>query len=93
MRGKSPKERDQYLRWYYGITLEEYEKMLVYQDGVCAICGGPPCGSQRLFVDHDHETGVVRGLLCGRCNSMLGLADDSPHRLAEAMAYLTKTST
>lgn len=62
----------------YGITEQDYERMLIDQDGVCKICGYPPHGhgknpeSKKLHVDHDHKTGEVRGLLCSRCNGALG---------------------
>lgn len=55
----------------FGITIEQYEEMLVRQDGGCAICGRPP-GRISLHVDHDHETNRVGGLLCFRCNNSLG---------------------
>jgi hypothetical protein len=55
----------------YGITLENYEAMLEAQDGGCYICGNPP-NAKRLHVDHCHETGAVRGLLCAGCNRTLG---------------------
>lgn len=51
----------------YGITLEEYDKLLKEQNGLCAICKVVPV-SNKLAVDHDHDTGTVRGLLCPRCN-------------------------
>src|SRR5688572_29467720 len=52
----------------YGITVEQYEKMLELQGGVCAICGNPP-GRQRLAVEHDHGPSKrVRGLACWKCN-------------------------
>jgi hypothetical protein len=61
----------------YGITLEDYECLLAEQGGNCAICGNhpPDKGASRLSVDHDHGTGQVRGLLCRRCNTMLGLIE------------------
>lgn len=55
----------------YGITQSEYELMLAQQGGVCALCGSPP-KRYRLAVDHDHETGKIRGLLCTPCNRWLG---------------------
>lgn len=72
----------------YGLTLEEYEELLAEQDGVCAICLRRP--STSLHVDHDHRTGHVRGLLCGRCNPAIGLFAESPSLLARAMEYLRK---
>ncbi len=60
-----------HLRSVYGLELWQYDALLVAQGGVCAICLGAP-DRQRLGVDHDHDTGRVRGLLCRRCNSQLG---------------------
>jgi hypothetical protein len=55
------------LKREFGITVEQYRKMLEHQGGKCATCGHPP-KIRRLSVDHDHKTGRVRGLLCGICN-------------------------
>jgi hypothetical protein len=55
----------------YGITVEQYDHMLASQGGVCALCGCPP-HKKRLSVDHDHNTGAIRGLLCVLCNSTIG---------------------
>jgi hypothetical protein len=72
----------------YGITPEVYEQLLILQDGRCAICLTRP-RKRRLAVDHDHETGEVRGLLCTRCNhGILGKAHDSAEMLTRAAAYL-----
>lgn len=63
----------------YGISKEQYDTMFKAQGGVCSCCGGQPDGTQRhpdLVVDHDHQTGVVRGLLCNRCNNVLGALHD-----------------
>lgn len=60
------------LKRRYGITLEEYEKMFAEQDGKCAICKGVCPTGRNLAVDHDHDTGKVRGLLCSRCNQGIG---------------------
>lgn len=62
--------RDKRLQRLYGITADEYDRILVGQKGVCFICQRPP-KTIRLSVDHDHATGWVRGLLCNRCNRML----------------------
>lgn len=76
----------------YGISLADYEQMLVEQDGRCAICGQPP-KDRRLAVDHDHETGRVRGLLCyGHCNRAIGLLRDNPELLRRAAEYLERAS-
>src|SRR2546425_1185456 len=56
-----------------GLSDEEYMRMFLSQDGVCAICENPP-KTYNLAVDHDHRTGIVRGLLCSYCNRMIGTA-------------------
>lgn len=72
----------------YGITLGQYDRLMEAQEGSCAICGARP-RSQRLAVDHDHRSGMVRGLLCKRCNhKMLGGSGDNPDILRRAAAYL-----
>jgi len=65
------------LQWHYGIGLEEYNEMLREQNGRCS-CGATQGRSNReaLHVDHDHNTGLIRGLLCHRCNRAIGLVDD-----------------
>jgi hypothetical protein len=75
-RDMAPEERSLYhfrdrLKRCYGISVEQYEEMLDRQGGVCGLCGEPPRGL-RLAVDHDHETGRVRGLLHNECNRALG---------------------
>lgn len=72
----------------YGITHDEYVALLEEQGGVCAICGDGGEGSRSLSVDHDHVTGAVRGLLCNRCNPMLGYARDNIAVLRSAIMYL-----
>lgn len=54
----------------YGLTIETYTQMAVKQSNTCLICGVPK--TKKLVVDHDHETGIVRGLLCASCNMQLG---------------------
>lgn len=71
----------------YGITLEQYNAMVVAQGGVCKICGNPPNG-KRLVVDHCHSLTKFRGLLCERCNQGLGSFKDNPHLLLSAKEYL-----
>lgn len=81
--------RARVLKSKYGITPEEYERMFEQQGGVCAVCKRPP-GKRRLSVDHDHETGEVRALLCTRCNMALGYADESPSILQGLIDYLKR---
>ena len=80
----------------YGISPEEYDKILSAQNGVCAICGlserkkmktGKVC---KLSIDHCHITGNIRALLCCSCNAILGLAHDNTLLLAECIRYLEK---
>lgn len=78
----------------YGLTQEQYLQMLEEQNGVCAICLNPENkvhkGNQKsmLSVDHDHETGAVRGLLCDRCNTGLAAFRDQPQYMMNAILYL-----
>jgi Recombination endonuclease VII len=71
----------------YGITTIQYQNIERSQGGVCAICGGSNPSGRALAVDHSHRTGVIRGLLCSRCNTGLGLFNDSAERLLEAAIY------
>jgi len=81
--------RNQRFKSAYGITVDDYNKMFKDQEGCCAICNRHQSElSITLAVDHDHVTGDVRGLLCRDCNQILGLAQDSPQTLANAMLYL-----
>lgn len=72
----------------YGITLAQYEALEVYQGGCCAICLRPR-GRTRLHVDHCHETGRVRGLLCSNCNNGIGRFLHKDSSLSRAIDYLS----
>lgn len=74
------------LRRAYGLTPAQYDEMLESQGGVCAICGETT--ARRLAVDHAHDTGAIRGLLCTRCNPGLGYFRDNPVLLDKAIHYL-----
>ena len=81
--------RDLHLRKCYGINLEEYSELFNKQGGKCAICGKHQIDlTQPLFVDHDHKTGKVRGLLCITCNTALGTFGDSVEGLQKVIDYL-----
>lgn len=82
------------LKSKYGISLEQYETMLQEQGSRCAICGTdvPAMGWVNFPVDHDHETGSTRGLLCNTCNIGLGAFKDSPFLLESAIVYLSRHS-
>lgn len=73
------------LKAKYGLSLEDYEAMLLAQEGRCAICG---VADEKLVVDHNHATGRVRSLLCHLCNAMIGCARESAEILVSAAAYL-----
>ena len=77
------------LKKKYGITPEDYNVMFSEQDGGCAICGRTDMsnGKTYLAVDHCHETGAVRGLLCNNCNLMLGHSQDDSSILRKAADY------
>lgn len=72
----------------YGITQADYDAMVVAQGGRCKICKGTPRGKPFLLVDHDHDTGAIRGLLCQPCNVGIGHLGDDPQRLRAAAEYL-----
>lgn len=85
--------RDRSLRFHYGITSDDYDRLLAAQSGNCAICGcpQPTTGRQRfLHVDHDHATGHIRGLLCQHCNHAIGKLKDNPRILTAAIEYLQR---
>lgn len=88
------------LKQLHNITTEQYNKMLKEQNGVCAICGKPETKkdrvgkTQRLSVDHNHNTNKVRGLLCQKCNSILGMAGVDNYGielLCSAISYIKNT--
>jgi hypothetical protein len=84
------------LKYTYGkdFGLEQYENILQEQNEVCAICLNPNTNGRKdsnsLYVDHNHSTGKVRGLLCSNCNRMLGLVGDNISTLQSAVLYLKK---
>lgn len=87
-------KREWAIRTAFGMTLKEYDALVVAQGGSCALCRKPPerKGRRPLHVDHCHDTGVVRGLLCRSCNVGLGHFKDSPSLLRAAAAYLEAAS-
>ena len=72
----------------YGISLEDYHQMLYNQDGFCCICSIPFTENTRPYVDHNHSTGQVRGLLCFHCNTGLGHFKDNYKHLVRAARYV-----
>lgn len=82
------KVNDSTRKTLYGITPEQYQDMLQAQGGVCAICRNTCSTGRKLCVDHCHETGRIRGLLCSECNNGIGKLKDSPTLLRIAANYL-----
>ena len=82
--------RDYKFKLRYGITLEDYNNLLIEHNFQCYICFKPHREDKKLHVDHCHKTNQVRGLLCSKCNSALGLLNDSIDNLLQAIKYLSK---
>jgi hypothetical protein len=76
------------LKEKYGISIEDYNSLLEKQGGVCALCNKQHL-RRPLNVDHCHNTGKVRGLLCDKCNLGIGLFDDNPELFEKVREYLT----
>jgi hypothetical protein len=75
----------------YGVSTTEYERLLAEQEGLCACCGVSEADfGGYLCVDHCHVTGRIRGLLCRKCNTAIGLLGDNLDGLVAAVAYLKK---
>lgn len=73
----------------FDMTEDEYDELLAYQGGSCWICQKKPQkGGKRLAVDHEHRTGLIRGLLCHTCNQMLGFMHENARLFARAAGYL-----
>jgi hypothetical protein len=88
------------LKMKFNLSIEEYEEIYNEQRGVCAICGKQETHANsktgvvnNLCVDHNHETGVVRGLLCNACNTSLGKMNDDIDILKSAICYLEKNKS
>ena len=81
--------RDYALQNKFGISLIEYEQLSFNQNDVCAICKEECNRGNNLVVDHNHSTGEVRGLLCHRCNTAIGLMRDNIDFLKSAIEYLS----
>ena len=88
---KSEKARRYNLKSNYDVTTEWFAEETRKRDGKCDVCGGVDYGKHgKLYVDHDHKSGKVRGLLCNHCNWGLGHFKDETQLLAAAIAYLEK---
>jgi len=79
------------LKKNYGITIEDHNRLFIKQKGKCAICGKSHLTLERgLFIDHDHQNNIIRGLLYQQCNLGLGAFFDNPILLTKAAEYLWK---
>lgn len=88
-RGVNPEhQRLSNLKCKYGLSHEDWVKMWVGQDGDCAICGEPFAQHSDAYVDHNHNTGKTRGLLCRKCNTGIGYLNDDPRLTVKATEYL-----
>lgn len=91
------RRREEGLKQLYGITLEDLNSMYANQEGCCAICNIPlslhvgKTKKGKVHVDHCHTTGKVRGILCTKCNTLLGMAEDNKHTLQKAILYLDRS--
>ena len=86
-------DRGNYLKRKYGITSQDYDNMYSEQEGSCAICGIHQSELKNRFcVDHDHDTGQVRGLLCNNCNNGIGKLQDNYDTIYRAADYLRAAS-
>jgi hypothetical protein len=74
----------------HGMTRSDYEKIYNEQSGLCAICGQPPREGKKLCIDHNHDTGAIRGLLCRNCNAAIGQLNDDIGMLKKAIQYLIR---
>lgn len=84
-RSNPDKTRDTTYKRLYGLTLQEYHTLVEKQQSLCKICTKP---FEKLYVDHCHKTGEVRGLLCSKCNLGLGYYNDCPDTIRKAALYL-----
>ncbi len=88
------KTRDAQFKCRYGITRADYSRMLIDQNGCCAICGttkSSKSGDRCFYVDHDHDRNVVRGLLCHACNGALGHFGDNLAGIQRVVDYLRRS--
>ena len=88
-KGKYWYNHDAHVVKTYGLVPGQYAQMMIEQGGVCAVCGEECSTGRRLAVDHDHETGKVRALLCLHCNRAVGHLKDDPVRALKLADYLS----
>lgn len=87
-RNANPHKRREYRLALYGLDQAAFDQMLKDQYGGCAVCGEGLVGGKQTHIDHCHETGRTRGILCAKCNTAIGLLDDCPEKAMSLAAYL-----
>lgn len=85
-------QKNNHLKRYYGITIEDFNKILTEQNNKCAACGDDFNNVVKPHVDHNHKTEEVRGLLCMRCNTSLGLLQENERKILNLAKYAGKIS-
>jgi len=83
------KDRARHIKYWYGITTEEADRMLIVQNHQCPICGVDLRKEKKINIDHNHKTGKVRAILCTRCNLSIGLLENEKW-IIKALKYLKK---
>lgn len=78
-----------YIKRKYNVTELEYIQLLKKQNGGCKICGS----KKKLVIDHDHRSGLIRGIICDCCNKSLGFAKDSTETLNKLSEYINNSKT
>jgi hypothetical protein len=99
-RCKECRREDSKIRYLHNLSIEQYQELLISQGGRCAICGKVPEEVYKFVIDHDHTCcpgpiscgDCIRGLLCNKCNSGLGMFDDNLKNVLSAAEYLQRTS-
>ena len=87
---RGEKNRSIMMKHRYGLSIESWQDMVDAQQGCCALCDTYAIDPKKLKIDHNHETGQVRGLLCNNCNAGLGMFDENPYKLQKAINYINK---
>lgn len=82
------KIRERYLKVRYNLTIDGWEQLFAFQEKACKICKSQEPSGKGWHVDHDHQTGKIRGILCHHCNTALGLLKDSSEIAEKVVQYL-----
>ena len=90
----SSQKKEYHLMIKYGLSMSDFNNLLLAQNNRCAICNEPLdlTNSYRIHIDHNHLTGKVRGILCNKCNLAIGLLRDNPEYTKRATEYLERNN-